>query len=143
MRKSVEVRQYMLNKPVSVKPEMTIFEASHQILAHKISGVCVVDDQNILVGMLSELDCMRAIISSAYNDNEPSGSGMRVQDIMTREVDVNHPDDDIVGVASQMLERRQRRRPIVEDGKLVGQLTCRQILKASKEFVSPEDPSER
>ena len=131
----------MLKRPVTVRPDMTIYEAAHEILANRISGVCVVDDDNNLVGMLSELDCLRAIVDTAYNDNEPYGS--KVEDLMTRQVDVNHVDEDIVGVASQMLDKRQRRRPIVENGKLVGQVTCRQILKAAKDFLGPEDPTER
>ncbi|MEX0942053.1 MAG: CBS domain-containing protein [Pseudomonadales bacterium] len=140
MLKSIEVRHYMLKKPVSVKANMTIYEASHHILANKISGVVVVDDNNNLVGMLSELDCLRAIVNNVYNDGDPGAS--LVRDVMTREVEVNHPHDDIITVASSMLDHKHRRRPIVADGKLVGQLTCRQILKAVKDFGGREDPSE-
>jgi len=53
---------------------------------------------------------------------------------MTLDVEVNHPTDDIVTVAASMLDHKHRRRPIVVDGKLVGQLTCRQILGAIKDF---------
>lgn len=140
MLKSVEVRQYMLKKPVSVKAGMTIYEASHHILVNKVSGVVVVDDDNNLVGMLSELDCLRAIVNNVYNDGDPGAS--LVSDVMTQEVEVNHPHDDIITVAASMLDHKHRRRPIVAEGKLVGQLTCRQILKAVKDFGGPEDPSE-
>lgn len=139
--KSVEVRHYMLSKPVTVKPYMTIYEASHHILVNKLSGVVVVDDENNLVGMLSELDCLRAIVNNVYNDGD-AGSSL-VEDVMTREVEVNHPNEDIIGVASSMLDHKHRRRPIVVDGKLVGQVSCRQILKAIKDFTGPEDPRER
>lgn len=137
----VELRKYMLNKPVTVKPEMTVFEAAHQILAHSVSGVCVVDDDQNLVGMLSELDCLRAIVESYKNEGN-SEAGL-VADAMTRQVEVNHPHDDIIGVASSMLDHKHRRRPVSIDGKLVGQITCRQILKAIKDFAAPSDPSER
>ena len=141
MLQSVNLRDYMLLHPVRVKAESNMMEAMRVIIDNKISGVCVVDDADNLVGILSELDCLRAIVDTAYNDNEPYGS--KVEDLMTRQVDVNHVDEDIVGVASQMLDKRQRRRPIVENGKLVGQVTCRQILKAAKDFLGPEDPTER
>ncbi|MEX2366195.1 MAG: CBS domain-containing protein [Pseudohongiellaceae bacterium] len=141
MLKSVEVREYMLNKPVTVTANMTIYEAAHRILINKISGVAVVDDENNLVGMLSELDCLQAIVNNVYNDGDPGAS--LVGDVMTREVEVNHPHDDIIDVAASMLDHKHRRRPIVIDGKLVGQLTCRQILKAVKDFGGPEDPAER
>ncbi|MDB9868623.1 CBS domain-containing protein [Pseudomonadales bacterium] len=132
MAKSVEVSQYMQHKPVTVMADMNIYDASRKILENKVSGVVVVDADNNLVGMLSELDCLRALITSVYNGADPGGA--LVKDIMTAEVEVNLPTDDIVSVATSMLDHKHRRRPIVVDGKLVGQLTCRQILGAIKDF---------
>ena len=79
------------------------------------------------MGMLSELDCLRVILAGVYNDEE-FGAAL-VGDVMTREVEVQHPHDDIVDVATSMLDHKHRRRPVVQDGLLVGQVTCRQILK--------------
>ena len=59
-----------------------------------------------------------------------------VADVMTHNVEVNHPHDQITDVATSMLDHKHRRRPIVINGKLVGQVTCRQILKAVKDFAS-------
>lgn len=132
MNKSVEVRQYMLQKPVTIRPDKTIYEASALILENKVSGLCVVDEAGNLVGMLSELDCLRAIVNGVYNEGDPGSA--HVSDFMTREVEVNHPHDGIIDVAASMLSHKHRRRPVVVDGKLVGQLTCRQILKAIKDF---------
>lgn len=132
MSKSVEVKDYMASKPVTIKADQTIAEAAHVIISNKISGAAVVDEENNLIGMLSELDCLQAIVSSVYNDGNPGST--RVGEVMTREVEVNHPHDDIIKVAQSMLDHKHRRRPVVSDGKLVGQLTCRQILKAIKDF---------
>jgi len=132
MPKSVEVSQYMQHKPITVMADMNIYDASRKILENKVSGVVVIDANNNLVGMLSELDCLRALITSVYNGADPGGA--LVKDIMTAEVEVNLPTDDIVSVATSMLDHKHRRRPIVVDGKLVGQLTCRQILGAIKDF---------
>jgi CBS domain-containing protein len=132
MPKSVEVSQYMQHKPVSVMADMNIYDASPIIFDNKVSGAVVVDEDNNLVGMLSELDCLRALMTAVYNGADPGGE--LVRDIMTAEVEVNHPTDDIISVATSMLDHKHRRRPIVEDGKLVGQLTCRQILGAIKDF---------
>ena len=58
-----------------------------------------------------------------------------VRDYMTSEnLVVAHPGEDIVGVAQDMLRQNKRRRPVVEDGKLIGQITIRQLLKAVREF---------
>ena len=53
---------------------------------------------------------------------------------MTPNVEVNKPDDDIISVAASMLEDKHRRRPIIEGDRLVGQVTCRQLLSAIKNF---------
>ena len=139
MLRSVEINDYMLHNPVKMHVGDTVFDAIHQILVFKVSGVCVVGDNDQLLGILSELDCMRAILSSVYND-APVGT---VEEYMTKDVITVSMHDNIVDVAQDMLEHKHRRRPVIqEDGKLVGQVTCRQLLRAVKEFTSPEDPTE-
>ena len=127
MLHTVELGEYMLKRPITVTPQMTVYEAAHHILENKISGVLVVDNNNHLVGMLSELDCLKAILSSVYNDEE-FGVAI-VSDIMTCDVECQNPHDDIIDVALSMIEHKHRRRPVVLDGKIIGQVTCRQILK--------------
>jgi CBS domain-containing protein len=124
---SVKLSEYMIKNPATARPELTVYEAAIRILEHKVSGLVVVDERKALMGMLSELDCLRIILSGVYNDEE-FGAAL-VGDVMNRDVEVQHPNDDIVDVASSMLDHKHRRRPVVQDGLLVGQVTCRQILK--------------
>jgi CBS domain-containing protein len=91
----------------------------------------VVDTDQNLVGILSELDCLRAVLGAVYNNSSISAVG----DYMaTDNLVVAHPNEDIVDVAQDMLLKNKRRRPVVEDGKLIGQITCRQLLSAVKKF---------
>ena len=81
MPKSVEVSQYMQHKPITVMADMNIYDASRKILENKVSGVVVIDANNNLVGMLSELDCLRALVTSVYNGADPGGGvGKRYYD---------------------------------------------------------------
>ncbi len=131
MPKSVNLRDYMLPNPARVKATDSIMTAVQVIVDNKISGLCVIDDQNNLVGILSELDCLRAALGAIYNK---TGAGL-VSDYMARDnLVVAHPNEDIVDVAQDMLQKNKRRRPVVENGKLVGQITCRQLLKAIQKF---------
>jgi CBS domain-containing protein len=131
MPNSVAVRDYM-TKPVSVDQNLSVSEAAEVIMTNKLSGVTVIDDKGDLVGMLSELDCLGSIVDAAYNGGVPGAA--KVSDIMTKNVETNSPDEDIITVAASMLASKHRRRPVIEDGKLVGQLTCRIILGAVKDF---------
>ena len=127
------ISEFMVENPISVRPTMNVYEAAHEILTNQVSGVTVVDESGKLVGMLSELDCLQAMVTSVYNGADPGGA--LVSDIMTEEVEVNDPDDVILEVAKSMLDHKHRRRPVVKDGVLKGQLTCRQILKAVTKFA--------
>ncbi|MDH4030284.1 MAG: CBS domain-containing protein [Chromatiales bacterium] len=135
-KQSVDVNDFMVKRPVLVTPDTKLFEAIHKILRYKLSGVTVVDDNKHPVGMLSELDCLRAILSDAYF-GEGFGN-IRVADHMTSEVECVDAHSNIIGVARSMLDHKRRRRPVVDDhSQLVGQITCRAILKCVKEFGGP------
>ena len=131
MLKSVNLRDYMLAKPVKVKPEDNVVDAMRVIIDNKISGVLVVDTDGNLVGMLSELDCLRATLGATYND---SGIGLVSEHMSADNLLVAHPDENILDVAQDMLLKKHRRRPVVENGRLIGQITCRQLLSAVKKF---------
>jgi CBS domain-containing protein len=132
MLRSVELKDHMLKHPVSVNVESDMGEAIRLIIDNKISGLCVVDDDNRLVGILSELDCLRAMLSASYNEG---GIGMVREYMALDNLVVANPHEDITDVAQDMLRKNKRRRPVVEDGKLVGQITCRQLLSAVQDFT--------
>lgn len=135
MLRSVELKDYMLLDPVKMKPDDDVFEAIDKIQLYKVSGVCVINEHNFLLGVLSELDCLKAILSAVYNESPYVGS---VGEFMTKDVITVSMHDNIVDVAADMLKYKHRRRPVVEDdGRLVGQVTCRQLLRAVKDFAAP------
>jgi CBS domain-containing protein len=131
MLQSVNLRDYMLTNPVRVRSNDNVLDAMQVIIDNKVSGVCVVDDDQNLVGILSELDCLRAALGAIYNNTNIG----QVREFMASDnLVVAHPNEDIVDVAQDMLLKNKRRRPVVEDGKLIGQITCRQLLSAVKKF---------
>jgi CBS domain-containing protein len=133
MLHSVNLRDYMLSNPVRVSPEDNILDAMKVIIDNKISGVCVVDADANLVGILSEMDCLRAVLGATYNNNN---IGVVREYMASDNLVVAHPNEDIVSVAEDMLLKNKRRRPVVENGKLIGQITCRRLLSAVMKFRS-------
>ena len=130
MLRSVGIADYIQTNPATVLPGDSLLEAVQKILSHKISGLCVVDEQQRLVGMLSEMDCLKGILNATYNRTD---TGL-VSEYMTADVDVASPTDDIIKVATDMMNKKQRRRPVTENGKLLGQVSCRQLLSVVKDF---------
>jgi len=139
MFRSVDVLDYVTAKPVTVKADTNIFHLIHELLVHKVTGATVVDDDNNIIGVISEVDCLRAILNGSYF-NEVNGT---VADFMSSDVESVSTEADILSVAQCMLDKKRRRIPIVENGKFVGQLSIRSILKAIKEFDVPYDKTER
>lgn len=133
MPNSLFVRDCMHENPAKILADATIDEAMQLLLENKISGLTVVDEENTVVGVLSELDCLKATISNAYNEGSVGGSIVR--EFMTTTVDTSSPDDNILAVGQEMLAKQQRRRPVVKQGKLVGQVSCRNILWAVGNFT--------
>ena len=126
------IEKYMvpLSHIVTFKPEQPIQEVIATIIEKKISGAPVLDDQNHLVGMISEKDCLRLIVDQAYH-NMPAET-RRVSDYMTPKVQTLSPKTNIVEAAMEFLNSPIRRFPIVENGRLVGQVSRRHILKAAQ-----------
>jgi CBS domain-containing protein len=121
----------MRRKPLTINVSANLVEAIEIIVEYKLTGLTVTDDQGRPVGILSELDCLEAILTAIYNDGDPEHA--MVKDAMCDELNVCQPSDSIVEVAQSMLNTRQRRRPVIEDGKLVGQVSSSNVLWALME----------
>ena len=113
-------------------PCIPINQAIDILLNNKVTGVPVLDDDRRIVGWLSEKDCLRLIIDSAYN-NLPY-QDKTVADYMSpvvRSVSVNI---DILDCANEFLTTNYRKFPVVNhDGQLMGQVSRRDILKAIRD----------
>lgn len=130
MTRSIHSKDYMTEAPVTVRPETEVVEAINLLIKHKISGATVVDADNRVVGVISELDCLKAVLASGYHGE----MGGLVGDYMTRDVEFADLDSDILTVAKQMLEHKRRRLPVVLNGKFHGQFSARSVLQAILKF---------
>ena len=103
------------------------------VKAHGVewTGLTVVDESGQVAGILSELDCIKGVLNAIYNEGDPEHA--LVRDAMCTEVVSCAPGDNIVEVAQAMLDSRQRRRPVIENGRLVGQVSSNNILWALME----------
>ena len=106
------VREFMDRSFVRLRPEMDVYDAIEVLLNKRLTGAAVVDEEDNVVGILSERDCLRTMLQGAYN-SLPSG---QVADYMTREVRSIDPNTDIFAVADFFSRNVYRRLLIVESG---------------------------
>ncbi len=125
---SVSVSDYMSRKLITFSPEQPMDEVIESLLKNRISGGPVVDENNQLVGVISEGDCMKEVVKGKYN-NMPHLSG-KVKDYMSTNVISTTPETNIFDMAGKFLELRIRRFPVVDMGKLVGQISQKDIMRA-------------
>ena len=128
---SLKVKDYMTRRLVTVHPSTNVVEAMDLLLRNGISGLPVVDEGGDLVGVLSEVDLMQVIVQDSYYD-ESVGI---VRDYMRTEVDTIDPEMDIYTLAEKFVKEHRRRYPVVEHGRLVGQISRRDVLRASEESL--------
>ena len=88
-----------------------IYDAVRTLLKHKISGAPVVDENQKLVGVLSEKDCLKVLVGAAL-EGLPEG---RVSDYMTRDVETIGPSSSLYEVVHRFISRPYRRLPVVDD----------------------------
>ena len=133
MPKSTSVSDCMRKNIITIRSDANIAQAIELIVEYKITGLTVLDESGQVVGVLSELDCLEAILSSIYNDGDAEHA--LVSEAMVSPVETCNATDSIVEVAQSMLRTRQRRRPVVEsDGTLVGLVSSNNVLWALLEY---------
>ncbi len=124
----VSVGDYMTRRLITFHPHQTMDEVIKILLDKKIAGAPVVDENNELVGIISEGDCLKEVVKGKYN-NTPSLSG-RVSDHMSVNVRTVPPEMNIFEVAQMFLNMKLRRFPVLKDGKLVGQISQKDVMRA-------------
>ncbi len=125
---SVKVEDYMARKLITFKPEQAMHEVVDELMRYKISGGPVVNSNGELVGVISEGDCLKEVVKGKY-DNMPIFTGL-VAEHMAEDVVTVSPDLNIFEAAKMFLEKRLRRFPVVYEGKLIGQISQKDVMKA-------------
>lgn len=126
------VAKYMATHELTLSSDTTINEAIDIILKQKVTGAPVLGEDRKIMGMLSEKDCLKLLLESAYN-NMPFHD-KTVVSYMSPVVKTVSTDHDILDVAQEFLTSNYRKFPVVDNGRLVGQISRRDILRAIREL---------
>lgn len=132
VNQQLKVSDYMSRDLITFKPEQTVDEVIHSLISNKISGGPVVNANNELVGIISEGDCLKQISESHYY-NMPIEQDI-VENRMVKHVETIDGNMDVFEAAKKFLDSKIRRFPIVEEGKLIGQISQKDILKAAMQL---------
>lgn len=136
IRSELTVRDLMSPNPRTIGPDTPVREAVLDMVRAGVGGLPVVDSTNRVVGMLSERELLRHLLShylpraGGNSPSPPPASSRRtVRDVMTRQVLCVAPEQPLAEVASLMLNKDVDRVPVVKHGLLVGFLTRGDIVR--------------
>ena len=133
------VDDYMARDLITFMPGDDIHTAVNVLLDERLSGAPVVDGRGRLVGVLSKKDCFEVVYSSSYHQEW----GGRVEEYMTREVTTIESGTDIIKAADLFMSSGFRRFPILKNGRMTGQISRADLLRALEEHWANVGPISR
>ena len=122
------VTDYMATQLVTFSPETDIRDAIKTMLKKKISGAPVLNNQGEIVVILSEVDCLKLMVNGPY-DESPAQKG-QVNDFMTSAIRTISSERTIMDAAYSFVHSGLKRLPVLHNGKLVGQISRVDVLRA-------------
>ena len=124
--KSTKARDIMTKRLIVLKRETGVYDAIETLTKNGISGAPVVDDYGNLVGIFSEKDCMRVLLTGQYHEMPDATVGAYLTDTPFS----IEPETDLLAIGQIFLTKEFRRLPVLEEGRLVGQVSRRDVLVA-------------
>ncbi len=112
------------SKVICISQDRTIYEAIKTLMKHNIGAVLVLDKEERLIGIFTERDILKETVRR--NDHIKR---TRVRDVMTTDLIIGLPDDDVNYLMGIMTENKIRHIPILEDGKVCGIISIGDLVK--------------
>jgi CBS domain-containing protein len=128
------VSDIMTTQLVLFTPEQSVHDVMQAFIKYRISGGPVVDEKGKLIGVISEADCMKEISDSRYF-NMPI-LDKSVGHFMTENVDTIESTLSVFDAAAKFSKSSRRRYPVLEKGRLVGQVSRKDIVIAALNMKS-------
>jgi CBS domain-containing protein len=110
---------------ITIKPEAPVRDVVDVLTKHSIGALVVVDDSKNICGIVTERDILRRCLKAGAPDLSTP-----VRAVMTSDVIVGVPDDDVDYVMNVITENKIRHLPIVAGRKLAGIVSIGDIVKS-------------
>ena len=117
-----EIKSIMTTNVIAVKRQTSIYRCIEILLENNITGLPVVNDDMTLAGVITEKDILHLLFG--LKDDLA-----KVEDFMATEVVSFEQDEDLIKVCECLVQSNFRRVPILSEGKLLGIISRKDIIK--------------
>jgi len=133
-------KDFMATRLITLTTEIDVFDAIGFLLKSHISGATVVGLENVFLGIFSEKTSMKVLVDSAYDQLPTSTVGAFMNTETERIISEK---TELLSVIKLFIETPYRRLPVLHDGKLVGQVSRRDALRAQNNLAQYLNPKEK
>jgi len=131
------IRQIIRHQRVlTVSPDASV-RAAARAMAERYVGSIMVVERGILVGILTERDCLVRVLAAGVDPDTT-----RVSAVMTRHVMTINPNNLLVNALHRMHDNGFRHVPVVEHGRPVGMVSVRDALGSDADLIRFENEQE-
>ena len=114
-------------KIFGLKGDATVSEAAKQMVDRNVAAVVIVDDNQRLVGIMTERDMTRRVLAKNLD-----ADSVKLEEVMTKNPDTLAPDDSALDALELMRTRKYRHLPVADGDKVVGMVSIRDLYAAVK-----------
>ena len=124
------VKEIMTTNVKTIRPEDTVKKLAEEMIKNKIGSMVVVEGSGEVVGIATERDIIEDVIISGKNSEE-----IKVQDIMTKGLVSIDPNTTLEEAAEIMVNRKIKKLPVIDRGRLVGIVTATDLIAYENKLV--------
>lgn len=128
---NIAARDFMATDLVTLLPTDDVLDAVQVLLHHRISGAPVVDADGRYLGVFTEKCSMHVLLDAAYEQLPVCD----VRSFMDTDAQTICPETQLLSIAQVFLLTPYRRLPVLDQGKLIGMVTRRDVMKRWMELV--------
>ena len=119
----ISVRDLMSTRPVTISASTTLHEATRILLERALDAICVCDDEGRLLGSVSDYELLKSRLLNTDNEQP-------IETIVSCSIMTLGPEMLLEDVAGYFRDSCRQRTPVLEDGRLIGELQRRDVLRA-------------
>jgi CBS-domain-containing membrane protein len=120
--KTTKAADIMTTNVITARKDMVLTDVIALLLRWHISAMPVVDDDDRIVGIVSEIDLVNLTFDGNARDTT-------VEEVMVTDIVSFSPDTELADLVQSFSKRHLRRVPIIDKGKVVGIVSRRDILR--------------